>query len=360
MPILECEAKLFLRDGDGKHIPWSKNFDYGDISYDRCNISFSNNRYALVVSDNYGENCRETVCNSFAYFFQELRTPPDACVCFDSPKNKNGALLVPSTSTLGFRIKGFSGSSVDAYDDDYGQECDHPLYKRVGELAKTKKGQKEVFALMDAFLGPMAMLLGGPSAYTRRGINAVYPAKGEKIGRLNDGGTTTWYKTVLEYDGVSNFWLRHPAYLSLALGIGRLAIELWCDKRYETADKKIDITATRSLLNRLRKKKTLTTAETKKLIGKLKVMKSLLATAKVRANPGAYPINEYTWGMFLKLIKAEPVGLSVAWDSVSHDSIYSHAQPGFLQWCKSQKKKTKKFASGQKRNWNATSGVQIV
>jgi len=360
---LGCSGKLFLRGADGSPDKWHR--DYVDSTSYRASTELKDDKKSLRVTDGEPSNCRETVCNSFSAFFREdlNKVPADSLLCLEAPPG------VKDTLELSFRLLGPDKSIAGHFHEDYCTEFTSDLYSDIFKLATTKEQQEQLFILMDYVLGCTGMLIGGPKAFTRYSANPVEKATTRKetadsYVEETGGYDTTEFKIAtcyLRYNGLSNEMLRRPEHLSLVLGLGRFCIELYLEGKYGAIDKRVNLKKSIAHLKRIRRRKALNNEDVRTLLRYLLKLKRYWKTDKVHANLGAYPLNEYTWGMFRKYVNENQTSSIIKYWLGAN--LYGHNDDyGFYGWCKKHKNPTKKFAERPKRknwNWSGTNGILV-
>jgi hypothetical protein len=364
-PDMNSAAKIFLLDSKGKHVSWpSSVITNADYWGERVRYEVTNNGYALLVGDEDEQSCRESLCNSFADFILKLTIPLGYQVTLKSPSNSRGRSLIKDTSEFSLLVSGSSdGSGSYCHDDKESQDATSAVLVRAYELLSSKANLTDMYALTDVLMGVSALLIGGPGAYARTrtsknhvdaytqgdlitGSDYKWDAYKQDYVKVGSDGTGTGRSAhaVLDYTGVSNFWMKHPATLSLMSGLHRFGLELWIDGKFEEIDEDIGIDATRLWLAKLSAKKGLTKTDKAELLEVMSWFRAYFSSAKVKNNPGAYPINNYTWGMFVRFTKQAPDEEGGFYDTwKSQGNIYGLCNYGFYTWCKKQKSKTKRF-----------------
>lgn len=337
---------------------------------ERVHYTTTDNDLALVINGDEGDTCRETLCNSFADFLLKMSLPLGHRITLDPPKNSRDNVLVKGTSNFITAVYGSTGGSPrDAQCADDGDD----LYVKAFNLVSSKSNLAEMFALTDVLMGTAALLLGGPGAYTRRKadvnkLGASYQLGNELSSGYFDynqgryverGSQESEVSTELVYTGVSNFWVAHPATLSLMSGLNRFGLELWLDGKYEEIDEDIGIAATRSWLAKMTAKKALTKKDKVELLEVMSWFKDYFSSDKVVNNPGAYPINKWNWEMFVRFTKMDFSKPDFYSTWKSQGNIYGLCTYGFYTWCKKQKNPTKKFSSRPKADWGGLSGNMV-
>lgn len=360
-PRMECSAKLFLKNERGDYIKWPASLTPSG----RCITSAHNNNYALEIKNCEADECRETLCNDFREIFTydlsgALNVPIDCIATLIPPLAPSGKPLISTTSSLSLLIEAPGNESKNNFirRDSGGADF---LIMRAGELAKVRRNQAQLFEMLDALLGSVAMLIASPKAYTQKTKNTTVPAKSWKGNILDSTENLKIWNATLKYKGISNFWLKHPALMSFVLGLMRYTMDAWCEGLYEKFDKALDLKEMRKYLKELNKDEKLEKGDRKELMGVLQALKPLLLSPKVRANPGAFPLNEYTWGMFLKLIRHDfkRESLSRAWRQRKHNIYTDDCTYGFVAWCEDRKNKTKKFNICDSKRWGEYFDNQI-
>lgn len=366
-------AKLFLIDKNGKYLKWPRSIITVYGRWGRMALRLSNNNLALGIIGRHEASCRETLCNSFNDFLtsnhlNNICESRAAKVTCEPPKAKSGRPLIKDTSAFVTRI----GGSVDGKKKS---EIDLPgaskLYKQAYKLATTKKCLTEVYALMDIIMGTAALLMGGPSAYVRtlvskNPVTVGVPKKADYmvVNRVTyawDTHTTTEAKVRLQYNGLSNFWVAHPASLSILAGLSRMCVELWFDGKYSEIDDEVDVVSLRRWLATMAKKRTFTATDKEELLEVLEWFKPYFESKKVLKNPGAYPINKWTYDMFIKYCGAAHTDKPVTKEWEAESGVYGLVSYGFLTWCRKQQDRTTKFERRPKDRdkWDGLNGEQV-
>jgi hypothetical protein len=320
--------------------------------------------------------CREELINTLYYFVRNVSLPPGATMTLEPPKTKTGRSIIKDLSTLSFDMGGSKDGCYKLYSHfDVDDQID--LYKKGYELATTKAKRAEVYALMDVLGGTAALLMAGPTAYTRTLVskNPLGSSPKTRVARyvhrprlynhyMYDYGRRPSYEqkstpianNPLVYTGVTNFWMAHPARFSIISGLYRMSLELWFDDKYEEIDNEFDIAGCRRWLAEMAKQKRFTTADRKELTELLSWFKPYFTTDKVRANPGAFPLNEYTYDLFLRFCRqGYSDRFTKRWTSLG--SMYGLTGYGFVSWCRKQKNRGTAFNEASKRkNWGGLAG----
>lgn len=378
-PEMMCRVKFFLEDEFGRHVPWKE-----EVWGNRTDSRLADKKMSLELANSDPDACRETLCNDFLDFFQNLDgghgvvVPADRILTMHPPTDSRGKPTVKDTLVLEYKISvpEFPSSKIFNH---MGDSCEDVYYTPAFKLATTKERQRELFRLLDAVLGSVAMLTCGPRAYVRSGSNKLPEPKitygkdydGWGYGyTLNYGYDDSDYKedkyrfaeSWFKYNGLSSLVFKHPVVFSLILGLGRFCFELYIDGKYEAIDKSLNITAVRQRLNLLKRKKSLSPQDKRWLFQRLYRLYPYFSTKKVRQNLGAYPLNTYTWSMFKKFVQEmeRPQGFIQAWQSTPRD-FYGASNYGFYQWCKRHAKPTKQFLKAGKdaRRWSGTNGSMV-
>jgi len=364
-PEINVSVKLFLLDSSGKYTKWDDimlaNSDYWG---ERVDYQIYDNDLALVISDDDTDTCRETVCNSFSDFILKMSLPLGHSITLKPPgrvKDTSEFTTIVYGST-----DGSPGCGMSVEDGD-------PLYIRGFELVSSKKNLADMYALTDVIMGTAALLLGGPGAYTRtkgdsNNLRAYREGNEMSIGYydrrhlrfVDEGSLESEVSTELSYDGVSNFWMVHPATLSIMLGLNRFSLELWLDDKFKEIDEDIGIDATRNWLAKTTKKKTLTKKDKAELLEVMSWFKAYFSSDKVAKNPGAYPIHKWNWEMFVRFTKMDFSEYNFYGTWKAQGDIYGLCSYGFHTWCVKQKKKTTNFVSRPKAaNWGGLAGNMV-
>jgi hypothetical protein len=367
-PAQNATAKLFLTDSRGKYIKWDSITLSNYNRNGRVVATKAHNGLAISLTSRYTNTCRETLCNSFYDFFNNLWLPYEKKITTVPPKTKSGRPLVKELSTFKLSIGGsLNGKKVWTRDGSMAS-----TYIKAYNLSITKKSMTEVYELMDVLMGTAGMLMGGPGAYTRTLVskNPVKVAKSRvdsfyaysSLG-LSEHGTTKVVKNTLEYTGLSNFWMEHPASFSILMGLSRMALELWFDDKYEAIDNEMDIPSLRRWLAEMSKKKKFTPKDKKELVEVLTWFNPYFNCRKVGNNLGAYPITKHTFDMFLKYADVDhSVGTIPAnWKGPARS--YGLASYGFYTWCTRQvgDAQTPAFKKRpQRKCWGGLNGNRIA
>lgn len=356
-PNLICTFKLFLQDRKGNYITWPKDIaDYPEGSY-TCTLT--NKGYAIEVENRHGNTCRDAVIGAFGAVMCYCVAPLDSFVTLDPPKGKRGTNLISPAASIQLRLGPIGGWRSGSQ----GKEV-LSLKKGLRLLATSATAQRKVFKLMDAFVGPIAMLAAGPKAYMRTSRpHPVYTVKDPAYTAKGVPKNTTAPRTTLKYEGVSNFSLRHPGLMSLVVGMSRFAVEVWLDGLYKDVDAAIDLNKVCKRLVVLRQRKSLSKADRKWLLGVIRTVKSgFLSSSKVKANPGAYPVNVYTWGLLGRFLEQEfdKVSLDYHWRSRKRGA-YARRISGFFDWCTTEENAPKTFTNRPKdHNWSGNGELEFT
>lgn len=360
-PRLRCRAKLFLSDDSGKFIEWESDDDCGvgrlEITLDR------RDRRILTISDSDYEisSCRETMLNNISTFFETEEyclVPVDRCIRLSPPRG------IRETLEIQLEVDGATKATQTMGVDRDEATLLAGLYK----LGTSPSQQRKLFKLMDYVLGTAAMLMESPRAYVRTGTNPLpepvqpWTEIGHEFNEKTGVEKPIIGKNIaiwLSYNGVSNAMLKTPEHLSIITGLARWCLELVVEGEYDNIDNEVDISAVRARLRQLKRRKQLDKSEQGELLYYLKLMKPWWSTPKVKANPGAYPLNQYTWGMFKLYINDDSTAsMSSRW--VRTGNIYGDFNGGFYTWCRSHKKKTAAFKNRPRSSsWTGTADQSV-
>lgn len=338
-PKLGARACLAVLDKEGKFVKFKKNSWLTDQSWYKRYTTKTRGK-CLEVKDATGSTCRETMCNDWAYFFRNVNLPEGYQLTTSLPEGEDRR----SELTFGLKpqryINKFPGWKYEV--TKYSQQ--------MSKIIKSKKLQKELSLLMDVMLGSVAIFLGGPDAFvpTKETVNVSgnrayvgMSLKKEQI-YVNTG--------VLKYTGLSNFWTLHPAILSIMSGLGRIAINLYCNGHYSEINEKVKLASAKKFLEEVSKKKELTKAEKGKVSLIMRKFKSFFSGKKVEERLGYFPLNKYNWTMLtqkLAKLKLEKENFKKNWQGTGP---YGVTHSGFHSWCLKQKP-TKMFTKRPKEGW---------
>ena len=367
-PEMNTFVKVFLLDSEGRYSKWAhKNLKLMHKCDDRVSFEVTNNKLALKVSPLGKNTCREVICNSLSSFLVDAPhvLPRGYQITMNPPKNKLGKILIGDTSVFTMALFGNTKSVLGVTQMSAYALNKAKTYLRVVTLLCSKKNTAEMYALTDVLMGIAALLIGGPGAYTRKKSGKNSKNKHTEVSRkkITAGGYYSYstgkkvkgtvincVSAICTYTGISNFWLAHPAILSIMLGLNRFGLELWLDGKYEEIDEDIDITAIRKWLAKLTIKKKLSKVDKKDLLEVLGWFKVHFNSSKVTENHGAYPINRYTLEMFTKFTKLDiNENIEEVWEN--QGDIYGLCNYGFHTWCSKQgTATTKKFRDRPYKN----------
>jgi len=301
-PPFTLEAKFFLTDTAEKYLPWEWKYLSVDLQF-----FLINHNYTLKLKTSPYIYCREDLCDRLAGFFHGLFLPRNLKLCF-TPKNKDSPTL---------RLGIYMGY--------------YPTLLRV--VKRNTVNRKRLLHLLDVVLGSAALLVAGTDGVRK-----------EKRKLTIESGT-------IYYDGLSNEILRRPENVSIILGLMRFCFELFFEKvDYKQLYKKLEIANGRTVLCKLRAKSKLTNVDKKKVLRQLWLLRSFWNLSYLNKHfMGRYPLNTYTWGMFKKYVKEKKSTHSLPECWSGSPSIYhEYNAPGFIDWCKKHKDKTKLFKASMK------------
>jgi hypothetical protein len=214
-------------------------------------------------------------------------------------------------------------------------------------------------------MGTAALLMAGPTAYVRTltSRNAVTVSKPELVAyydrRNGEPKRTKTAKARLKYTGLSNFWVRHPANLSILSGLSRMCLELCIDGKYTEIDDEVDVAGVRYWLAELAKKSKFTKTDRKELIEVLGWLKPYFESDKVLANLGSYPINKLTYDMFLQFCESGTGGGSLSSQWRAENGPYGLANYGFVVWCRRQRGSAAWEHKSNPKSWSGLSGKRL-
>ena len=351
-----AKVKIFLIDAKGKHIKWT-GVKTSRLRGSRVTFAKCNNGFAIEIWGRELASCREELCNTLYHFMRNITLPMGTKVTLDPPRTKSGRSIVRDLSSFSLEIGGSKDGKYKLYWDPTRLESMVDAYKRGYLLTTDSASRAEVYGLMDVLVGTGALLMGGPGSYIRplRGKNklncgtkestrqytitnymAARGINGSAAGRTTrNSHTTDVARGMLKYTGISNFWLAHPAQFSVVTGLLRTAMDIWFDGLYDEINDEIGVDGCRRWLTEMSKKEKHTAADKKELVELLSWFKPYLFSKKMDENPGGYPVNKYTYDMFLRFSKMSyPMEFMSTW--ASKGSPYGMGTYGFVQWCRAE------------------------
>ncbi len=354
-PVLEVQLALGLRDKKtGERVRWSSTRFEG--YRDRTRGKLINKKRTLILTDESHSNCRETLANDFLAFV-EYRLEP---WLLDHQRDLELIFPRKTETAISYSLVGYN-KKADAYGPQ-SNKIDNDLYVAAYELIKSESLQRKLFRLMDVVLGTTSLLVGGPGTYVRTESNKLF----EKVEIHEDydhnGKPYKEANAVCSYTGISSAFARHPTGLSIIYGLGRFCIQLMLEGHYDKLKPRLDLTNSKKRIKALSKKKELSKSNIDWLLKLLHKLRPYWETPNVRSNLGAYPLNEYTWGMFKKLVKelsenaVDPVA---SWCDKDKGNIYGYSAYGFYEWCRAHPKQTTAFRKNGRRNWSGTAGNTV-
>ena len=319
-PTTSLKVKLFLRNEEGQPKKFPK--QYG--------LKLENNGYALVIKSRHDHSCREVIIRSLAEALSISIFDPyngndftlDGCLSFSSPKTKRGKALIRNTAEISYKLA-HQGAK-------YGS--------RMKLLRSKSSEQRRALKLMEALVSGTAVLLGGPAALS------------SERNRVKGSGVFGSRQMSIAYCGLSNFIIKHPAITSLLVGMGRFALELWADEKFEEVDEAIGVD---DVIDRLGEKKeagVVSAADKKFILSRLKKLKPFFTTDKISFNPGFYPLNKHNWIAFVRFINArvDKMNLAKAW---SRGDLYGSVG-GFHEWCEENVKTKSLKEAFENNSWD--------
>lgn len=374
-PAQNAGFKVFLKNTKGKYVKWPDSVTSSYGKGRRCAIEKQNNNLALYVTGRHAATCRETLCNVVWDFLSAIKIPPKYTMTLDPPTTSTGRPIVKDLSSFSIYV----GGSEDGRKVSTSIDGGPAVFKKGYLLSTTKSAQEKVYELMDVLMGTTGMLLGGPSAYTRTLVSKnkvkLSKARNTTYVRYVPGGNmfysartetlkTKSAKARMEYTGLSNFWVRHPASFSILTGLSRMALELWFDGKYEEIDNEMDIPSLRRWLAEMAKKEKFTKKDKNELLEVLEWFKPYFESSKVNGNLGAYPINKYTFDMLIKFAdrkKSTKKTIAEIWRGQTGGSAYGLGNYGFYTWCSKHKNQTPKFSrNSDDYSWGGLNGQRLA
>ena len=364
-------VKLFLLNSKGKHVKWT-GVGTAELRGSRVSFAKRNNGFAMVLWGQELAGCREELCNTFYHFMRHVKLPMGTEVTLEPPRTKTGRSIVRDLSTFSAEIGGSEDGRYRLWDST--QTSMIAAKKRGYLLTNDSTGREEAYGIMDVLMGTGALLMGGPGSYSRplRGKNnlncGTRTVQRNYVTRVYNPATQTHTREthttrvssgLLKYTGVTNFWLGHPAQFSVITGLFRTALDLWFEGKYDEINDEIGIDGCRRWLTEMSQKKKHTAADKKELVELLSWFKPYLFSKKVDENPGGYPVNRYTYSMFLKFAnKTFPAKFMPTWRAQGGN--YGLGAYGFVAWCRKQAWQPSSFKKAQRMgNWGGLSGQRV-